>query len=83
MTEQQLIKAAIEGGWRKEDIGKKLVKTEATLVLEKALLDPKFWQAVGKVEGWGGPEAWIYKMHEMIDALADGQSISEFVKGLV
>lgn len=68
------------------------------------LLDPKAWQAVGKVEGWevyvdkfgslnAGEESkrdilskmqrsWHYKMHQMIDALAEGKSLEESIKTL-
>lgn len=79
----------------------------STLVHE-ILLDPLAWQAVGKVEGWGGrgdfwnekggrlvpgkprvvgmlhafcPE-WQFHMHRMIDALAEGKTIEEFIATL-
>lgn len=67
------------------------------------LLDPLFWQAVGKSEGWEAmtsdtcrhcgrhypignqPEAvlqWKVMWHRMIDALADGKTIEEFISTL-
>lgn len=76
-------------------------------------LDPKAWQAVGKVEGWDEDvskrdeedfesvrrystdihyfshgtshaynEEWRYKMHQMIDALAEGKSIEDYIATL-
>ena len=38
------IQKAIEGGWEPKEKG--LIKHE------QILLDPKFWQALGKSEGW-------------------------------
>ena len=60
------------------------------------LLDPEAWQAVGKVEGWwfddSNPmdarlnvmfgEKWQWQMHKMIDALAEGKTIEEFIETL-
>ena len=50
---QQFIEKAIEGGWDSQGL------KNAELVMANFyhqptyLLDPKFWEAVGKVEGWG------------------------------
>lgn len=58
------------------------------------LLDPAAWKAVGKVEGWGhkgdgydGPNMvpsadWKENMHRMIDALAEGKSIEDYLNTL-
>lgn len=61
------------------------------------LLDPLAWQAVGNVEGWekltiNGYELkgvrgydyspWYLNMHRMIDALADGKTINQFLETL-
>lgn len=85
---EQFIKDAIEGGYEHP----KTVKYEdAELAL--TMLDPRFWQAVGKVRGWDGCSAnhgeywegkphWLYEMHRMIDALAEGKSIEEFLQAL-
>ena len=51
----------------------------------QALLDPKFWQAVGKTRGWskyisavGQPSMmWKSMWHRFIDHLADGLTIEE------
>lgn len=63
MTISEFIEKAIEGGWSMDesllpqsikDMGGNL--TKATLKFgdpyKIAVLDPKAWQAVGKVEGW-------------------------------
>lgn len=62
------------------------------------LLDPLAWQAVGKVEGWGvtdrcwgcnyseGPTddtpIWKVKWHQMLDALAEGKTIEQYLETL-
>ena len=65
--------------------------------IHEALLDPKFWEAVGVARGWGeckcprgelGQEDCKYwmepikMMHKFIDALAQGLSIDEALKTL-
>ena len=64
--------------------------------MREVITYPEVWQAVGKVEGWqtiGESEKgyhihpasraeWEYQMHRMIDALADGKTIEEFIKTL-
>ena len=67
------------------------------LQMNTILLDPEAWKAVGKVEGWNrklaGSNSFIYddgelrpewhiKMMEMIDALAEGKSVEEFLETL-
>jgi hypothetical protein len=50
---------------------------------EVVFLDPAAWQAVAKVEHWYegyyGPE-WRHYMHKMIDALAEGHTLEEYVQ---
>lgn len=64
--------------------------------IDGIFLDPKSWQAVGKVEGWDNGKhidktyknapptmsMWQWKMHAMIDALIDGKTIEEFIETL-
>ena len=67
------------------------------IVEEKLLLDPKFWEAVGVTRGWNGDKdpsfyvgksyhynypVWKKRMHQLIDALAQGLSIDEALKTL-
>lgn len=55
------------------------------------LLDPEAWKAVGKVEGWPASvhtpmkedmRGWEFEMHRVIDALASGQTIEQFLATL-
>jgi hypothetical protein len=55
MTIKEFIQASIEGGWdRKNLYGETSVypNGEIESSVEAILINPKAWQAVGKVEGW-------------------------------
>ena len=56
------------------------------LVYEAVLLNPKVWQAVGKVEKWYeghyGPE-WLHHMRNMIDALAEGSTLEAYIQSVL
>ena len=91
MTIEKFIEKAIEGGWEKDKYPSfwsfnDIVK----FYQDKVFLDPLAWQAVGKVEGWKDymvidnpyKNIYLYHMHEMIDALAEGKSLSEFIETL-
>ena len=56
------------------------------LVYEAVLLNPKVWQAVGKVEQWYegryGPE-WLHHMRTMIDALAAGHTLEAYIQSVL
>jgi hypothetical protein len=56
------------------------------MVYEAVLLNPKVWQAVGKVEQWYegryGPE-WLHHMHKMIDALAEGHTLEAYIQSVL
>jgi hypothetical protein len=56
------------------------------LVYEAVLLNPKVWQAVGKVEQWYegryGPE-WLHHMRTMIDALAEGHTLEAYIQSVL
>jgi hypothetical protein len=53
------------------------------MAYEAVLLNPKVWQAVGKVEQWYegryGPE-WLHHMRTMIDALAEGHTLEAYIQ---
>lgn len=86
MTIQKAIEGAIEGdAWPGYELAyihddAVLLKSKEhsgrskALIVAEILLDPKFWQALGKTEGWNdewdGKERWLWNMHRMIDALA-------------
>jgi len=97
MTIKQFIEKAIEGGYDGYpepfciECGNYEAKTGGDL-----FLDPKAWEAVGKVEGWGGHNhpltgkiiagqivyCWECKMHQMIDALISGKTLEEYIETL-
>ena len=56
------------------------------MVYEAVLLNPKVWQAVGKVEQWYegryGPE-WLHHMRTMIDALAEGHTLEAYIQSVL
>ena len=106
MTIKQFIEKAIEGGWDKgrakvvdldmrdgyEGLGNSMQSTD------RMLLDPKSWEAVGKVSSWevhecegdgtgegcgnGCYPTYRDKMHQMIDHLIAGGSIESYLKTL-
>lgn len=55
------------------------------------LLDPLFWQALGKAMGWKEEmwwvnnyiEAWKYHWHRFIDHLAEGKDADSFFQDLL
>lgn len=61
--------------------------------LASALLDPQFWQCLGKQRGWGDTELhqnsdpypigwWILRWHTLIDHLGTGGSIEDYFKSI-
>lgn len=99
---KEAIKKAIEGGYKKLYGYEDYKESDDTLcmagefgkVSNHFLLDPLFWQALGKAEGWidgdkdsyGVPkEKWGWKdqWHRFIDKIADGGTPDEFFKDLL
>lgn len=92
---QQLIQDAIDGGWESDFFHLYDLDVLDSVVdhIEKAFLDPKFWQAVGETRGWGetiNPETGnLIKhkfvksiMYEMIDHLISGKTLQDFIETL-
>ncbi|MFZ2152263.1 MAG: hypothetical protein WAV09_04105 [Minisyncoccia bacterium] len=100
---KQAIKIAIENGWKGTTISETLGGSIKTIGLrvgldnkEIVLLDPLFWQALGKGLGWNRmmsaeieyhrikdyPE-WQWNMHRFIDHLAEGKDIDSFFNDLL
>lgn len=58
----EAIRRAIEGGWRPKGLSLKdrpvswiiQAVTNRSVFWERYILDPLFWQALGKAEGWHG-----------------------------
>ena len=53
MTTKQFIEKALQGGYDNLTAMQMRFMREGSLHPQLYLLDPKAWQAVGKVEGWG------------------------------
>lgn len=91
MTIQQFIEKVIEGGFD-DAVNLRAAAREyrrsgkpmhADLSERTIFLNPKAWKAVGKVEGWSLMYAeWRKKWHRMIDALAEGKTIEEYLETL-
>jgi hypothetical protein len=69
-----------------QSIGAGQPATIRYMVYERVLLDPKVWQAVGKVERWYegyyGPQ-WLHHMQKMIDALAEGHTLEAYIQSVL
>jgi hypothetical protein len=105
MTNTELaIQKAVEGGWGiYDDVhvhpdGDIYLSIKGTNQFEYVgdviFLDPLFWQALGKTEGWKDREyrmttvgrgekhveqsRWKKEQHRLIDAIQQGRSIDEF-----
>jgi hypothetical protein len=50
---------------------------ECGFPISQILLDPTFWQALGKARGWGNLE-WLIRWHGLIDHLAAERRIETF-----
>lgn len=77
------IKRAIEGGYRDytETSSSSTQKYHSDI-----LLDPFFWQALAKSEGWedgNGSTWWQYQMHRFIDHIIEGKEINSFFDNLL
>ncbi len=84
------LKIAVENGYKDHKETKYLLivfKKQAEI-----LLDPDFWKCLGKGLGWGESELWEndkniphWKLQwlQLIDSLANGESIEEFFKKLI
>jgi hypothetical protein len=83
---EQAIKKAIEGGWRDRFLSKNHKNTEAILVQWDALLDPLFWQALGKALGWEEKlqhNPWKRCWHRFTDHIASGKDADSFFTNLL
>jgi hypothetical protein len=89
MTRDDFSAAAMQGGYpyRDRPDGSSYIPEP----FEATLLNSAAWKAVGKMEGWEErPHAygmvdmsgWHAKMHGLIDALAEGESIEDYLATL-
>lgn len=85
---EEAIKLAVEGGWIYEDY------CDGNGCKDRhILLDPLFWQAIGRAMGWseftfvatleGKEETWKYQWHALIDHLAEGKDPDSFFTTLI
>jgi hypothetical protein len=97
----EAIKKAIEGGYKdprlKRDDTIRNPERAANNVWYSSeafvMLDPLFWQALGKAMGWESKvficpghkkeEMWFYHWHRFIDHLAEGKDADSFFKELL
>ncbi len=98
---EKAIKKSIEGGYKMKDIilqnGELFAfgKPRTEDVYNKAVLDPLFWQALSKAEGWeefvegydvegdyGKMQSWKNNWHRFIDHLAEVKDINSFFEEL-
>lgn len=87
---EQFIIDAIEGGWSAMSFYERFNSVSGD---NTVFLDPLAWKAVGKVREWNSADMsgqeymdkdqeWFLNMRRMIDALAEGKSIEEFLATL-
>ena len=90
--EQAITKASTDGRWKDGHVwgleGERVILIDdlgnrvGALSFHEALLDPAFWQSLGKALGWDegaltsptykGGWMWRHQWHRFIDHLADG-----------
>lgn len=86
--------AIVEGGYRGDyniEINNGEIFTFGKRIdTNEIFLDPKFWQALSRAEGWNQglikgyySYEWIDKMHSFIDALIEGRTAEEFFADLL
>lgn len=73
-----------------------VIKGPPTLSWSDMFLDPEAWKAVGKVRGWNAKspdgvlwykhkmpmKPYLVLMHRMIDALAEGKTIDQYLESI-
>ncbi len=111
MEMKEALKLAIKEGYQKgnfyfvltesvkEDAPESIKEARDRMLLtekEKYLLDPVFWQSLGKALGWSESKdfeknhsevifvaRWLYVWHQFIDWVANGKNVDEFFKELI
>ena len=94
MTTLEFIEAAMEGGWEVlSDTADKYIAR--TMPIEKVVLNPKAWEAVGRTKKWTQLQIplhvpaeyhidheWKFHMHMMIIFLIKGRTVEEYIESL-
>jgi len=78
MTIPEAITKAIEGGW--DDGMARLKIHPEKIVAQVMLLDPAFWRALGKVEGWETEDAKRYLKSGGLSLVEVRNQTREFIK---
>jgi len=85
---KQVIEKAREGGWDGSDeYGGEYTMDDYLESIEKIVLDPKFWEALGKVEGWDESDedaqpGWKEKMNGLTPHIIEGGDIDSYFNRL-
>ena len=89
MTTKQAIEKAIEGGYIHSSYNLEAVLADGMEfgLIEELVLDPSFWQYLGKAEGWGyvspyQKTSWETEWHRLIDHLSEGGTIEKYFEKL-
>jgi len=104
-TTQDVIETAIRGGWKPYSIGAfgyldfqfpdihNMIDDIDEASINDVIVDPLFWQALGKELGWCGVGyvnigeskriQWKQKMYRMIDHLINGGTVEEYLISLL
>lgn len=98
MTIEETIRKAVEGGWRKGNILNGIDSPMGFDIKYDCVLDPLFWQSLGKAMGWNNlimdamtedevgkiiePNEWKEKWHWFIEDLIRGKTIESFFEQL-
>lgn len=95
---EKALKKALEGGWTGgiTYLGDRTIEEKVSFFandyefcFEKELLNPLFWQALGKAMGWETSPSfdygtdWATEWHSFIDHLAQGKDIDSFFNELL
>jgi hypothetical protein len=78
---EQAIRDAEKGGYVTGFMYDRLAAIDPLYAAEILLLDPKWWQALGKARGWKAPR-WRKEWHRLIDNLISGKDVNSFFEAL-
>lgn len=97
---KKIIEDAVRGGWYPKNYKPERFVSQAIRAVQKSkfverwLLEPAFWQAVGKTRGWRnakpgslleriiGAEGWKLKMVDFVGHLTNGKTIEEALQAI-
>jgi len=89
---EKAIRFAVEGGFKLREIHLEETAWGAEMAYPHILLDPLFWQALGKQQGWiegidkyTGDSVceWRSNVHSFIAHIMDGKDVDSFFNNLL